>query len=1034
MNPFKYAQMMKYLTRAKKQKPDLPDVFPASQAPIPPIKPEVKQREAINEFIRRERQKKAGGGMLVQPGFGGTRQGYKDDNLPDFITKTDTGYRVRSKKTKLNPAVSENFDYLKDAKAFVREKNLVRGKTGVQYPELVAKAQGVVDDYNDLLEKAVANNDLRNVKFFERYVKDRFKKTSDQNQILRQVYKKKLNYKDLTDARLTVADNLIAEIMKQEKIIAQDAIYERLGGKSGLKGKILKKISKGLKNQTKIKVDNAVAAIVEADEIIDDSFIKTVANRIGRTQFGAKTGEVPAWRKALNKNKYYKENKELLDYAFSAGGKRTRAPGMSLTEILDDAKYKKGGGVTFSGKQTQFSGLRRYIFDYAKQHWHRNNFDGNPEKSLIEFYDKNGEPIKWKAGSKLKLSEVQFKIPSESNIMWSYNGAKAGGPKGSVSVTGPIADRSGIFREVTETYNVLKDISDAEVTNPITKQKTTYNDLVSKIYKDGYGYQGKNVFGLDIDHFKGVKDHPFKNLRAMDKRLNISLGAIDKNFDNRNLKSKLKREMLGKLATTTGSSYNKALKNYFINQATNVLDRGITKTLSASDRLAAKSPYYAAVKSVYEQKNLPKVQKELLKKSYGRALKLVASLGDGSCPVQFGEGKGNKDGGRIGYATGPVSFDKCIESGAKNFNDGNLKTADQIKDGAKLLRGGRAVLSAISKYGVVPELAYVGLEAAGRTVLGEQPTNALLKSIDTLTFGATDFTSGIEAEKFGEYAKDKLAVDKFQESQAKVRSILDNISRLEELNLEGGDIDVTQNIQTLKAQLQSASDELRANTVNPDMVQFITQRGDEIADAELAKSPFAQQSLTDQLEGFPGIKDYTDTEATRVFPFQQTQQQLNEKVLPTPFILRAKTSDIINDIVPALRAQGVTVDGRPIGTKDVLNYQKQLREQPLSEVVAQGFNPESLYGASGTFSTPLPGGALDKKPNVIPEMEREIVGQTNVANPFDIDISDIGSGLRGFSAAGGGIAKQAGVSSGPPPESGPNSQGLQGLMKRVRNL
>ena len=36
--------------------------------------------------------------------------------------------------------------------------------------------------------------------------------------------------------------------------------------------------------------------------------------------------------------------------------------------------------------------------------------------------------------------------------------------------------------------------------------------------------------------------------------------------------------------------------------------------------------------------------------------------------------------------------------------------------------------------------------------------------------------------------------------------------------------------------------------------------------------------------------------------------------------------------------------------------------------------------------------------------------------------------------AGGGIAKIAGVDSGPPPESRPNSQGLQGLMKRVRNL
>jgi len=39
-----------------------------------------------------------------------------------------------------------------------------------------------------------------------------------------------------------------------------------------------------------------------------------------------------------------------------------------------------------------------------------------------------------------------------------------------------------------------------------------------------------------------------------------------------------------------------------------------------------------------------------------------------------------------------------------------------------------------------------------------------------------------------------------------------------------------------------------------------------------------------------------------------------------------------------------------------------------------------------------------------------------------------------FMAAGGGIAKEAGDSSGPPPESGPNPQGLQGLLKRVKNI
>ena len=45
-----------------------------------------------------------------------------------------------------------------------------------------------------------------------------------------------------------------------------------------------------------------------------------------------------------------------------------------------------------------------------------------------------------------------------------------------------------------------------------------------------------------------------------------------------------------------------------------------------------------------------------------------------------------------------------------------------------------------------------------------------------------------------------------------------------------------------------------------------------------------------------------------------------------------------------------------------------------------------------------------------------------------------GQGFGSQFLAGGGIAKIAGVDSGPPPASGPNSQGLQGLMKRVKRI
>jgi len=75
MNPFKFGQLMKHLTRAKQKKPDLPEVFPASEAQIPE---KTLTRDMFREAQERFKNAKAGGGMLVQPGFGGTRQGYAD--------------------------------------------------------------------------------------------------------------------------------------------------------------------------------------------------------------------------------------------------------------------------------------------------------------------------------------------------------------------------------------------------------------------------------------------------------------------------------------------------------------------------------------------------------------------------------------------------------------------------------------------------------------------------------------------------------------------------------------------------------------------------------------------------------------------------------------------------------------------------------------------------------------------------------------------------------------------------------------------
>ena len=88
MTPKEYKQMMDYLTRSGVRK----QVKFASDIARPDPKPQVKEIELFNEFNRRN--PKADGGMLVQPGFGGTRQGYKKDN-PGSIYKDGNGYSVR---------------------------------------------------------------------------------------------------------------------------------------------------------------------------------------------------------------------------------------------------------------------------------------------------------------------------------------------------------------------------------------------------------------------------------------------------------------------------------------------------------------------------------------------------------------------------------------------------------------------------------------------------------------------------------------------------------------------------------------------------------------------------------------------------------------------------------------------------------------------------------------------------------------------------------------------------------------------------
>ena len=82
LNPKQYSEMLDHLTRKKIKNP-----FIKAKDIVVNKKPEVEQREMFNRFNQANpRQDMAGGGMLVQPGFGGTRQGYKEEK---YISPSD---------------------------------------------------------------------------------------------------------------------------------------------------------------------------------------------------------------------------------------------------------------------------------------------------------------------------------------------------------------------------------------------------------------------------------------------------------------------------------------------------------------------------------------------------------------------------------------------------------------------------------------------------------------------------------------------------------------------------------------------------------------------------------------------------------------------------------------------------------------------------------------------------------------------------------------------------------------------------------
>ena len=922
MNPVKYAQMMKYLTRAKKANPELPDVFPASQAPIPAKTKIVKDMEAVNRFVRANpRQDMAGGGMLVQPGFGGTRQGYAKSK------KKGPGVYDRSK-----------IDF-RETEAY-KKKITPKGYIGIsELIELIDNPKLKLGNFQQ------ARKFERNPKKYpgkKNYVYNYIKKLLNEKQVGKagseSLTAQKFFYKKPTKAELDKINSFIDSRILETGTVDNVKIFHKEFGKL-FEGKK----TKGFFNDT-LSLDKARAALKKYGIKATDSQLARAMMRLGQIYDGHTFQNEINIPKNKSAGKFIEKSFNELDIY---NGWRSASYDAAIDDI--NKVVGKSAGDIRSFKYT----LNNYIKENYPQIF--KNYDVNEIFSLTTSSVRGSYPYAYFID--LTKNDINQKALS------SFQG-KASIAEGKIQKAITNFRRTGNQKFYDEAVRV------ADVFNNTTRKNFLSDERIIKV-------GGVNALKLEIGSQQQIKD---------------KVGFAGEYYKKNNLK-KWKDQGIDIDAHTAKSGYVKTFDG--------------------------KTP----PRGVVTFQDIIKDGK-VDEKQFNNLLQKIG------CP-------GLASGGRAGFDVGT----NCQMKGANLINSG-MKNASpaQLKNFAAFANRAASLGRGVMKYGVIPEALYVAADSAIRMGMGDNFNEAILRATNYLTpFDGIKKAEMLEADRFfgpevaGIIGK---SLD-YKNELAKVQSLEDKKSNLENLS-GGGEFDyignLNQDIKNIDAQLKQATDNLNKFKMTDAEQLYANQMQKEVDDARSAGSFFTKLKSK-----FRDIEPDSDIETLGI-P-EKTQADLNKRMLPqAPTIykivngklieknLSEATQTEIMDHVRLLKPYGYE-----FSTKDLLKEQNILRGMSLSDQ-EQLYGPEATYGFSGTVGEPINKPTMEKKQNVIGDMEKEIVGQTNVANPFNIDISDIGTGLRGFSAAGGGIAKEAGDPSGPPPESGPSSQGLPGLLKRVRNI
>ena len=963
-------------------------------------------QETYEEYLRRKNLERpfnmADGGMLVKPGFGGMRQGYRKDKTGSKQEVEKLLNWIEKNKDTFDFVNSSSADVLKASKVNLAVGTVQRylAKKGIQTKTAIAKTQDkpkytkkVLENLREGLPKGISIEQTRPGQYYY-----------------------KIMLKGVKANQPTYRKSMVANEANKQLIIDD---FNRVS-KEYYPGRLTDEEFKNLRLANKNMTAEEFAKFLDDQDkttYLGDKWNKTSVSRtqnrlnIGKGTTGPQT--VRTIEEAKKIAKTYPYGKILL---------RSGASDSDILKFVSNKisadKQALGGKKGFPVGNTKENKMWRNFYNSSLRpdgrmrlltavptdadgniNWKKKDANGVPAWKKAKFFDnKTGATFSW--GANYKPGDLARQVDKAYGKGFFAKSVKVYDEQAALNKkTFKGKSLNEFFRE-----GLLKKELEIKLGRILTNSETD-----KKLLKKFYAIRKPNFSFTEAHHIEGVGPNPFR-MEVSYRAANRAQGTLQSKFNSGNITKDEYIKGMENLSDTKGGIRFKTSGRFI----------GTTATPESIVTVAAKD---TGVKST-------------------QIKQIIATLSkDPRCQI-----RGFKNqGGRVEFQDGSASLDVCFKGGIDNINRGLPNpTAAQARNFGKVAALGRNVV----KFGVLPEALFLAGESVIRMGMGDSLPEAILKASEYLLPGNQTkiadrmMLSRTVGPKTAELILKANELRGFEtrienlENEKQFTGILtddgfdDNFfgqTKVEQENAIQNQINALKNQKKLYGSLTEAQ------------YQFADMQAQEAEDIKTSKALFpkllAKARSVDIASDDPlaeGIKETIN---------------LDLKMLPSRFErqINLDVRDPAYDRLVNTPKQELSNFFKGQELKNILEDKKVIedyRKETVSEAAA--LNPEAMFSASTGyfFGEPLDKGVSYTPPPIdtITEMEREITGQTNlnergeIINPFDIDRPSLATGLRGFAAAGGGIAKLAGKPSGPPPTSGPTSQGLPGLLKRDRRI